>query len=83
MNHLFAKLFGFLLNILHIFFLVFIFLWFYKGFGNEYARGGDVALIGTGIFIAYIIVMGVITTFVSIRQNLSEINQKISNSTKL
>jgi len=67
MNHLFAKLFGFLLNILHLFFLVFMFLWFFKGFGNEYAKGVDIVLIGAVIFIIYIIVMGVITTFVSIR----------------
>jgi len=80
MNHLFAKLFGFLLNILHLIFLVFMFLWFFKGFANEYAKGGDIVLIGVVIFIIYIIVMGVITTFVSIRQNLSEINMKISNS---
>jgi len=80
MNHLFARLFGFLLNILHLIFLVFMFLWFFKGFANEYAKGGDVVLTGLVIFIIYIIVMGVITTFVSIRQNLSEINKKISNS---
>ena len=80
MNHIFAKLFGFLLNILHLIFFVFMFLWFFKGFANEYAKGGDIVLIGVVIFIIYIIVMGVITTFVSIRQNLSEINKKISNS---
>jgi len=57
-----------------------MFLWFFKGFANEYAKGGDIVLIGTVIFIIYIIVMGVITTFVSIRPNLSEINKKISNS---
>ena len=79
MNHLFAKLFGFLLNILHLIFLVFMFLWFFKGFANEYAKGGDIVLIGVVIFIIYIIVMGVITTFVSIRQNLLEINKKIPN----
>jgi len=80
MNHLFAKLFGFLLNILHLIFLVFMFLWFFTGFANEYAKGGDIVLTGAVIFIIYIIVMGVITTFISIRQNLSEINKKISNS---
>ena len=39
---------------------------------NEYAKGGDIVLIGTVIFIIYIIVMGAITTFVSIRPNLSK-----------
>jgi len=57
-----------------------MFLWFFKGFANEYAKGGDIVLIGTVIFIIYIIVMGVIITFVSIRPNLLEINKKISNS---
>jgi len=57
-----------------------MFLWFFKGFANEYAKGGDIVLTGTVIFIIYIIVMGVITTFVSIRPNFSEINKKISNS---
>ena len=49
-------------------------------FANEYAKGGDIVLTGTVIFIIYIIMMGVITTFVSIRPNLLEINKKISNS---
>jgi len=82
MNHLFAKLFGFLLNFLHVVFLVFMFLWFFQGFANEYAKGGDVVLIGLIILIIYIIFMGVLTTFVSIRQNLSEINKKISSLEK-
>ena len=50
------------------------------GISNEYAKGGDIVLTGAVIFIIYIIVIGVITTFVSIQQNLSEINKKISNS---
>ena len=78
MNNVFAKLFGFILNIVHILFLIFMFLWFFRGIGQQYAFTGDVILSGVIVFIAYILTMGFLTTIVSIRENLAEMNQKIS-----
>ena len=78
MNNLFARLFGFILNIVHILFVLFMFLWFFQGIGQQYAFTGDVILSGVIIFIVYIVTMGFLTTIVSIRENLAEMNEKLS-----
>ena len=78
MNNLFARLFGFILNIVHILFVLFMFLWFFQGIGQQYAFTGDVILSGVIIFIVYIVTMGFLTTIVSIRENLVEMNEKLS-----
>lgn len=78
MNNLFARLFGFILNIVHILFVLFMFLWFFQGIGQQYAFTGDVILSGLIIFIVYIVTMGFLTTIVSIRENLAEMNEKLS-----
>jgi len=78
LNNLFARLFGFILNIVHILFVLFMFLWFFQGIGQQYAFTGDVILSGLIIFIVYIVTMGFLTTIVSIRENLAEMNEKLS-----
>jgi len=78
LNNLFARLFGFILNIVHILFVLFMFLWFFQGIGQQYAFTGDVILSGVIIFIVYIVTMGFLTTIVSIRENLAEMNEKLS-----
>ena len=78
MNNVFAKLFGFILNIVHILFLIFMFLWFFQGIGQQYAFTGDVILSGVFILIVYVVMMGFLTTIVSIRENLAEMNEKLS-----
>lgn len=78
MNNVFAKLFGFILNIVHVFFLLFMFFWFFQGIGKQYAFTGDVILSGVIVFIVYIVTMGFLTTIVSIRENLTEMNEKLS-----
>ena len=78
MNNVFAKLFGFILNIVHILFVLFMFLWFFQGIGQQYAFTGDLILSSAVILIAYIVTMGFLTTIVSIRENLAEINEKLS-----
>ena len=78
MNNVFAKLFGFILNIVHILFVLFMFLWFFQGIGQQYSFTGDVILSGVFILIVYVIMMGFLTTIVSIRENLAEMNEKLS-----
>lgn len=78
MNNIFAKLFGFILNVAHVLFLIFMFCWFFMGLGSEFASGRESIVIGIMMLISYIFTMGALTTFVSIRQNLSEINEKLS-----
>ena len=78
MNSIFAKLFGFILNVVHILFVLFMFLWFFQGIGQQYAFTGDVIISGVIVFVVYIVTMGFLTTIVSIRENLAEMNEKLS-----
>ena len=55
-----------------------MFLWFFQGIGKQYAFTGDVILSGVIIFIIYIETMGFLTTIVSKRENLTEMNEKLS-----
>jgi len=78
MNNLFAKLFGFLLNIVHIAFLIFLFAWFFQGFGDKVVPHEMVILYGVIAIVSYVIFMGALTTLVSIRGHLADISEKLS-----
>jgi len=78
MNKLFADLFGFFLNIIHLGFIILMFLWFFQGVGDKVVPAGTVIVYGVVGIISYVVFMGALTTLVSIRENLKEINAKLS-----
>lgn len=77
MNNLFAKIFSYALEIVHILFIFFLSFWFF-GYASDSLEVSDKILISMVALVFYILFIGSLTTLVSIREHLEEINEKIS-----
>ena len=72
MNTWISNVFGVLLNILHIVVIVGLFI-FWQQASQTQVDQKKLALIVLSVFLGYIIVIGVLTTFISINERLGKI----------
>lgn len=77
MNNLFSIIFSYVLEIAHYIFIFFLAIWFF-GNGSENIDLLDKIFISAVIIIFYSLFMGTLTTIVSIREHLEQINDKIT-----
>jgi len=79
MNNLFSIIFSYVLEIAHYIFIFLLAIWFF-GNGSENIDLLDKIFISAVIIIFYSLFMGTLSTIVSIREHLEEINDKITHN---